>query len=120
MTDMGSKTRLEIETDQLKRAAGKAGQTAAASAVHAIPPPAPTVSSQLDAALALVVTSSEALKGTVDTADTTAATTQQTAITESPPVLAQQDQQGAQDYNRTATQFPMPTMAPDGGKVWST
>lgn len=38
---MGAKTKLDIETDQLHSAAGKAGQTLAASVIGAIPPPLP-------------------------------------------------------------------------------
>ena len=51
---MGAKTKLDIETDQLHSAAGKAGQTLAASVIGAIPPPPPAAMSQLDAALAAV------------------------------------------------------------------
>ncbi len=121
MTPMGTKSKLQIETGQLASAAGKASQTLAASAVQAIPPPPPTVTSQLDAALALVATSSEALRVDVDaTGQRLWATKQQAALTESPPVLTQQDQQGAQDYNRDATQLPTPVMTPGStGKVYT-
>jgi hypothetical protein len=116
---MGTKSKLQIETGQLASAAGKASQTLAASAVQAIPPPPPTVTSQLDAALALVATSSEALRVNVDATDSMWATKQQAALTESPPVLIQQDQQGAQDYNRAAIQLPTPVMTPGStGKVY--
>ena len=110
---MGAKNKLQIETDKLHSAAGKAGQTLAASTIPAIPPPPPTATSQLDAALALVSTHSEALRTKVDTLDTTLATKQHAALTESPPVLQQQDVQGAQDYERSS-QFPTPSVTPRG------
>jgi hypothetical protein len=119
MTPMGTKSKLDIETEKLASAAGKASQTLAASTVPAIPPPPPTVSSQLDAALVGLATSSEALRVNVDTSDSVWATKQQAALTQSPPVLVQQDQQGAQDYNRAASQFPTPEMIPGGaGKLY--
>lgn len=110
---MGAKTKLDIETDQLHSAAGKASQTLAGSVVPPIPPPPPTTTSQLDAALALVSTESETLRSNLDTLDTTWATKQQAALTESPPVLQQEDLRAAQDYDRH--QFPMPTVKPPGG-----
>lgn len=118
---MGGKSKLDIESDQLASAAGKASATLAGSAVNAIPAPPPTVTSQLDAALALVATSSEALRVKVDTTDSMLATKQQAALTESPPVLVQQDQQGAQDYNRATEQFPTPAVTPGvTGKIYTT
>lgn len=120
MTSMGSK--LDIQTEKLASAAGKAAQTLAASAVPAIPPPPPTATSQLDGALVGLATASEAMRVKVDAEDSVWATKQQAALTESPPVLSQQDQQGAQDYTRAATQFPTPAMIPGGvaGKVYNT
>lgn len=114
---MGARTKLDIETDKLVGAAGKAGETLTASAVKAIPPPPPTATSQLDAALVLVSTSSEALRAKVDATDTTWATKQQAALTESPPVLQQQDTKAAGDYGRTAPPptFPMPGFKPPLG-----
>ena len=76
MTPMGAKTKTDIETDRLAAASGKASQTLAASAPQPIPPPPPTATSALDAALALVTTSSETLRTTVDTTDTQWATGQ--------------------------------------------
>ena len=111
---MGAKTKLEIETDQLNSAAGKAGETLAASTIPPIPAPPPTATSQLDAALALISTQSETLRTSVDTLDMTWATKQQAALTESPPVLQEQDVQGAQDYERSS-QFPMPEVRAPGG-----
>lgn len=56
-----------------------------------------------------------------DTADVAAATQRTAALTESPPVLVEQDQQGAEDYTRAGAQFPTPVMAPSvPGKVWTT
>ncbi|MCH9731996.1 MAG: hypothetical protein K0U84_20375 [Actinomycetia bacterium] len=110
---MGAKTKLEIETDQLHSAAGKAGQTLAGSVVAPITPPPPTTTSQLDASLIGVLTASQAQQAKVDTLDTTWATEQQAALTESPPILEQQDAQGAQDHERD--RFPMPTLPPPGG-----
>jgi hypothetical protein len=118
---MGTESKLQIDTQELASAAGKASQTLAASVVQAIPPPPPTVTSQLDAALALVTTSSEALRVKVDATDSMWATKQQAALTESPPVFTQQDQQGAQDYTRAATQFPTPAITPGiAGKISTT
>lgn len=105
---MGGKTKLEIETDQLHSAAGKAAQTLAGSVVPPIPPP-PTATSQLDAALALISSSAETMRTGLDTTDNTWATKQQAALTESPPVLQQQDTQAAGDYEKSAT-FPMPNV----------
>lgn len=117
---MGGKSKLDIESDQLASAAGKASATLAGSAVNAIPAPPPTVTSQLDAALALVATSSEALRVKVDTTDSMLATKQQAALTESPPVLVQQDQHAAQDYERSS-QFPTPAVTPGViGKIYTT
>lgn len=110
---MGAKTRLDIETDQLHSAAGKAGQTLAGSVIPPIPPPPPTATSQLDAALALISTEGEALRETVDTTDTTWATKQQAALTESPAALQQEDIRAAQEYERH--QFPMPTVKTPAG-----
>ena len=97
---MGAKTKLDIETDQLHSAAGKAGQTLAGSVIPTIPPPPPTTASQLDIALASISAQSELLRSKVDTVDTTWATKQQAALTESPPVLQEQDVQAAGDYER--------------------
>ncbi|MBS4730566.1 hypothetical protein MSM1_20325 [Mycobacterium sp. SM1] len=116
---MGSKSKLDIQTEKLASAAGKAAQTLAASAVPAIPPPPPTATSQLDAALVGLATASEAMRVKADAEGSLWATKQQAALTESPPVFTQQDQQGAHDYNRAATQFPTPVMIPGGsaGKI---
>lgn len=117
MTPMGVKTKLDIETDKLQSAAGKAGQTLSGSVIPTIPPPPPTTASQLDIALASVSAQSELLRSKVDVVDTTWATKQQAALTESPPVLQQQDTQAAGDYER-ASQFPMPTVTlPIAGSV---
>ena len=100
---MGAKSKLDIETDQLHSAAGKAGQTLAGSVIPTIPPPPPTTASQLDIALASISAQSELLRSKVDTVDTTWATKQQAALTESPPVLQEQDVQAAGDYERTVS-----------------
>ena len=50
----------------------------------------------------------------LDTTDNTWATKQQAALTESPPVLQQQDTQAAGDYEKSAT-FPMPGVKPPIG-----
>jgi len=63
---MGAKSRLDIETDQLHSAAGKAGQTLAGSVIPTIPPPPPTTASQLDMALAGVSAQSELSRSKVD------------------------------------------------------
>ena len=82
--------------------------------VPPIPPPPPTATSQLDAALALIASSAETMRTGLDTTDTTWATKQQAALTESPPVLQQQDTQAAGDYEKSAT-FPMPNVNPPIG-----
>ena len=110
---MGAKTKLDIETDQLHSAAGKAGQTLAASVIGAIPPPPPAAMSQLDAALAAVSAQSELLRSNVDTLDSTWATKQSAALTESPPVLQQQDVQGATEMESVPqSEYPMPQINP--------
>ena len=111
---MGAKTKLDIETDQLHSAAGKAGQTLAGSVIPTIPPPPPTTASQLDIALASISAQSELVRSKVDTVDTTWATKQQAALTESPPVLQEQDVQAAGDYERQS-QFPTPEVKPPIG-----
>ena len=111
---MGAKTKLDIQTDQLHSAAGKAGQTLAGSVIPTIPPPPPTTASQLDIALASISAQSELLRSKVDTVDTTWATKQQAALTESPPVLQEQDVQAAGDYERQS-QFPTPEVKPPIG-----
>jgi hypothetical protein len=108
---MGAKTKLDIETDQLHSAAGKAGQTLAGSVIPTIPPPPPATASQLDIALASISAQSELLRSKVDTVDTTWATKQQVALTESPLVLQEQDTQAAGDYERNS-QFPTPEVKP--------
>lgn len=112
MTPVGTKSKLEIETGQLASAAGKATQTLAASGPQPISPPPPSVTSQLDAALTLLATTSQALRQKLDATDTASATKQQAALTQSPPVLIQQDQQGAQDYNRATVKLPTLVMVP--------
>lgn len=115
---MGARTKLDIETDKLACAAGKAGETLTASAPKPVPPPPPTATSQLDAALALISASSEALRAKVDATDTTWATLQQSALTESPPVLQQQDTKAAGDYQQAVPAvptFPMPGFKPPIG-----
>lgn len=111
---MGAQTSMKIQADQLHSAAGKAGQTLAGSTIPPIPPPPPAALSQLDAALALVSTQSEALRAKVDTVDSQWATKQQAALTESPPVLQQQDTTAAGDMERSS-EFPMPQVKPPIG-----
>lgn len=116
---MGAKTKLDIETDQLASATGKASQTLAASVIGAIPPPPPAAMSQLDAALAAVSAQSELLRSNVDTLDSTWATKQSAALTEAPPILQQQDVQGATEIESVPqNEYPMPNinpLSPDGG-----
>lgn len=114
MAPMGAKTKTDIETDRLAAAAGKASQTLAASAPQPIPPPPPTATSALDAALALVTTSSETLRTTVDATDTQWATGQSGRLAAGPPVIQQQDTENAGEYQRTPT-FPMPAVKPPIG-----
>jgi len=111
---MGSKSKLQIDTQELASAGGKATQTLAGSVAPTFAPPPPTATSKLDAALVGVIAKTEAVRTNVDTTDSTWATKQQAALTQSPPVFTQQDQQGAQDYTRVATEFPTPVMNPGG------
>ncbi|PJE02573.1 MAG: hypothetical protein CK429_34185 [Mycobacterium sp.] len=110
MGTMGTKSKLDIETGQLASAGGKATSTQAGSATTAPPSPPSTVTSQLDAALALLATSSTTALAAADTADSAAATRQQAALTQSPPVFVAQDQRGAQDYTRAGASMPTPVM----------
>lgn len=69
--------------------------------------------SQLDAALAAVSAQSELLRSNVDTLDSTWATKQSAALTESPPVLQQQDVQGATEMESVPqSEYPMPQINP--------
>lgn len=121
---MGAKSKLQIETEVLHAAAGKASGTLAASAVKPIPPPPPTATSQLDAALVLVTASASALASKVDTNDITWATRQSERLAAGPPALQQQDVQGAADMQRAAqfpiSKVPMQIGPHDTTKVWTT
>ena len=85
---MGAKTKLDIETDQLHsaRPAKPGRRWPQASSVQSRHPPA--AMSQLDAALAAVSAQSELLRSNVDTLDSTWATKQSAALTESPPFFS--------------------------------
>lgn len=102
---MGPQTTTKFQMDQLESAASKAGQTLTGSTIPPISPPPPAAMSQLDAALALVSTQGEVLRTKVDTLDSTWATKQQAALTESPQVLQQQDVAAAGDMERSS-EFP--------------
>lgn len=108
---MSGPIKLDIVTDELVDAASKASATAAGSALGPIATPPLTTTSQLDAALVLLSTTAETTRASLDARDNVWAIKQQTALTESPPVLAQQDQQGAADINGAATQIPKPPIA---------
>ncbi|OOK65300.1 hypothetical protein BZL29_7766 [Mycobacterium kansasii] len=110
---MGSKSKLQIDTQELASAGGKATQTLAGSAAPTFAPPPPAAESKLDAALVGAIAKTEAIRTEVDTTDSLWATKQQAALTQSPPVLEQQDQKAAQDYNQV--QFPTLVMEPGGG-----
>ena len=117
---MGAKSKLDIETDQLHKAAGKAGQTLAASVIQAIAPPPPAAASQLDLALAAVSAKSELLRSKVDATDSTWATRQSGALAEGPAVLEAQDKEAVPTYEQPVTTFPMPgvnPMKPAGGTM---
>ena len=107
MGSMGANTKLEIETGQLTAAAGKATSIHTASTATAPPPPPPMVTSQLDAALALLAAGSSTALSAVDTAHITATPRQQAALSQARPVLAAHDQWGAQDYTRAAATIPV-------------
>jgi hypothetical protein len=89
---------LGIDVGSLAGAAEKAAATAAASVVTGISAPRETVSSQLDAALVLMGTAAEVKRQAQDSYDAALATKQATALAESPPLLAQQDAENAQNY----------------------
>lgn len=112
---MGSRTKLDIETDQLASAAGKASATMTASVITTITPPPPAALSQLDAALAGLSGAAETRRLKLDATDSTWATKQQLALATSPPLLAQQDQQAAADMGKHASTFPMPGVKPPIG-----
>ena len=114
---------LDIRPEDLATAAAKAGATVTASTPVAIASPPPTAESLLDAAAVALSAAIQGLAAAVDTADTTAAAKQQAALTESPPMLVQQDHQGAQDMTAGAPiiEFPTPGVVPPSpGKVWTT
>lgn len=120
MAVMGAKSKLDIETDQLHKAAAKAGQTLAASVIPTITPPIPAAMSQLDIALAAVSGKAELLRSKVDTTDSTWATKQSGALTEGPTVLQSQDKEAVPTYEQPVTTFPMPgvnPMQPPGGTM---
>ena len=108
-----------IDPDVLAALSGEAANMAADSNFGALVTPPPTVTSLLDTVAVAVSTAIQGMVTTVDTADTTTATEQATMLAESPPVLVQTDQQGADQIG--AIQFPAPVMAHgEPGKVWST
>jgi hypothetical protein len=117
---MGAKTKLDIETDQLHKAAAKAGETLAASVIPTITPPLPAAMSQLDIALAAVSGKAELLRSKVDATDSTWATRQFGALTEGPTVLQSQDKAAVPTYQQPVTTFPMPKatpLQPSGGTM---
>jgi hypothetical protein len=119
MALMGAKSKLDIETDQLHKAAGKAGQTLAASVIPSIMPPPPAATSQLDIALAAVSAKSELLRSKVDVTDSTWATRQSGALAEGPTVLQSQDKAAVPTYQQP-TEYPMPAfhpLQPSGGTM---
>lgn len=122
---MSSTDKLNINTEDLAAAAAKAAATQAASEPTPItsPPPA-SAGSPVDAAAAAVAESIQALLEARDIADFAAATEQTAALTESPPVIDEQDHQGADEITTAAgaiPEFPMPNGGPSTpGQIWTT
>jgi hypothetical protein len=92
-----STDRTNLKPDDLSVAAIKAVGTENASAPKPVTPPTAAGTSPIDLAAGLAAGAVTTLTTAVNAADTKAATTQATALTTSPPVLVQQDQQGADD-----------------------
>ncbi|WP_204810528.1 hypothetical protein [Mycobacterium riyadhense] len=122
---MSSTDKLDINTVDLAAAAAKAAATQAASGPSPITsPPAASAGSPVDAAAVAVAESIHALLEARDTADFAAAAEQTAALTESPPVIVEQDHQGADEITTAAgaiPEFPMPNAGPSApGQIWTT
>lgn len=109
---MSGDGKLDIDPAKLAEASGKAAATLADSTASDLTPPPLSATSQLDAALVLLSTTIETQRVSMDTNDTTWATKQTAALTESPPNLVQQDQQNANNTNEITPKFPTPALAP--------
>lgn len=108
---------LNIDTGKLAQAESKATATAAASAPATLASPPTTASSLMDAALVVLSTAIDAQRVTADTRDTAWTTKQAAALTQSPPVLIEGDENMAHEIQG----IPIPiTLPPHTGKVWTT
>lgn len=107
-TGGGGGETLDIATEPLVAAQGLASSTAVGSAAVPVVVPPPTAVSALDGVAVSISTAMEASRLKVDATDTAAAQKQLAALTESPPVLITQDQQGAADITGSV------------GKIWTT
>ncbi len=92
----GNLTNIDIAA--LSAAAVKAAGTQAASVISTVIAPPETVSSALDGALVLLSTTTEVRRSKEDLNDAARAEKQTAALTESPPLLAAQDQENASKY----------------------
>jgi hypothetical protein len=111
--------KLDIDPDELAALSGQAANMAASANFVGLVTPPPAVSSLLDTVAVGLSAAIQAMVAPLDTADSAAATEQATMLAESPPVLVQQDQQGADQIGATVIQ-PTPITAPGPGEVWTT
>lgn len=105
---------LNINTENIATATGTATAAQASSAPALIVPPTPGGPSLLDAATVGMTTAIEEMIKTSAGRDAIAVTKQATALTESPPVIVQQDHQAADEITAAAAtipEFPMPAAA---------
>ncbi|MCV7247067.1 hypothetical protein H7J07_02180 [Mycobacterium koreense] len=109
---MSGDDELKVSTEALAAAAGEAEATLAASVVSGVVPPPVTTASTLDGALAVLAATIEAGRADADETDHAWAGRQATALAESPPQLAEQDVENAEEIQRVQQRFPMPTVVP--------
>lgn len=115
---------LNISPERLAAGAVTAGATQTASSPAPIVPPSPGGTSALDLAAGAAADAIAAMVAKATAADTAAAGTQTASLTESPPVITQQDHQAAGTYTVAAgpiREFPTPAVKPgsDAGQVWT-
>lgn len=103
--------KMKINPAALADAAASAGKTTVRSVPTVITPPAAVGGSPLDLAAAAAAVAIEGLAQAHATADNAAAVKQLGILSEAPPVVVSQDQQGAGDMTSSAggiPVFPMP------------
>lgn len=99
---------LRMNTLEVAAAGGAAAGAAGSSAVNGIVPPPPTSTSLLDGALSALSADIETLLTKENAADAKEAAEQSAMLAQSPPLLVQQDQDGAGE------------IATAGGRQWYT